>query len=513
MASGMVSKSISLGNLLPEQTLSGELTRLAICGMAIDSRQVKSDYLFVAMQGLQAHGKNFIAQAIANGSIAVLIDLDETLEDVSIPVIRIRDLRSRLSAIAGQFFGHPSHSMRLVGVTGTNGKTTCTYLLAQAYAAMGKKVGIMGTLGYGLLEKVEDRFTIALRDTSMTTPDAIYSQKICAQMLDQGCELLAMEVSSHALAQKRVAGLAVDTAVFTNLTQDHLDYHGNMAAYGNAKLQLFTMPSLSLAVVNQDDPFAYKVIDCVGKHCKLITYSLEKRHSISARADAHLVLQDFVSSEAGMQAKLYSPEGTFHLTTSLIGRFNLSNLLAVIASLYGQGESLDLMVSRLSKLKPVPGRMELIANRLGVQVVVDYAHTPDALENALVALKSNLQGKLWCVFGCGGNRDREKRPEMARLAELHADYIVITSDNPRKEPAAQIFSDINAGLRTPVKPIVDRREAIKHAINSAKAGDVVLIAGKGHEDYQLIGDEKLPSGDQRQARLFLRQREAECGCA
>lgn len=507
MVSDSKPKSMLLSELLPQQTLPCSLAQILVGGITLDSRQVKPGYVFVAIKGTQIHGKIFIAQAKAKGAIAVLIDAKEWFDDTTIPMIPVKNLASSLSAIAGNFYGQPSRFMEVAGVTGTNGKTTCTNLLAQAGSLIGKKSGILGTMGYGLLRDIHGQFTSTLQQTGMTTPDAIQTQKICAQMLNEGCEFLSLEVSSHALAQERVADLSINTAIFTNLTRDHLDYHGSMAAYGQTKLKLFSMPLLTLAVVNQDDPFARRIIEHLNDQCTLITYSLENTHSIFSRADVHFALKNISLSERGMEAKLLSPEGTFSFTTQLIGRFNLSNLLAVVASLYGRQVSISLIVDCLPKLKPVCGRMELISNRLGFQVVVDYAHTPDALKSALLALKPHVQGNLWCVFGCGGDRDRGKRPEMTKIVEQCADQMVVTTDNPRAEPIAQIFSDMGVGVQARTKRIIDRDKAIEYAIMFAKPGDVILIAGKGHENYQLIGDRKIPFSDQKQARLFLRRRE------
>ena len=495
--------STSLGELLPEHNLPEQFAGLNITGLTIDSREVKPGYLFIAVQGLQVHGKAFIDQAVANGAVAVLIDEETFDKNVSIPIIFIEGLENKLSQIAGSFFSHPSKAMAVVGITGTNGKTTCSHLLGQALSTFKKKVGVLGTLGFGLVDSSEE----PLIDTGMTTPDAIQTQKILAEFCIQDCETIVMEVSSHALEQGRVSDVAIDTAVFTNLTHDHLDYHGSMDAYGQAKQKLFAMPTIKSAIVNQDDDFSKVIVPTLSESCRLLTYSVDSQKSNFKKSQNHFNLHSIQFAGSGMNAKLMTPDGEFEFASQLIGRFNLSNLLAVVAVLYEQGEPLKDIVAVLPYLKPVPGRMELIPNTLGVQVVIDFAHTPDALQNTLKTLSSDLQGSLWCIFGCGGDRDRQKRPEMARVAEKFADHVVVTSDNPRTESPIQIFADIEKGFVHPREVIVDRSTAIEYAITEAQAGDTILIAGKGHEDYQLIGDKKFPFSDQQQARLCLRQRE------
>ncbi len=493
------------------------VAEVAVQALAIDSREVKGGSLFVAMQGLHAHGKEFIDQAIRNGACAVLIDeKDELLSrstDISVPVVGVSNLEEALSDIAGRFYGHPSHNLPVIGITGTNGKTTCSQLLAQALAYLHQPCGVMGTLGCGVIKEsqltVDDNLQDVLTATGMTTTDAITTQKICSQLIDQGAKALAMEVSSHGLIQHRVSAIDINTAVFTNLTHDHLDYHGTMAAYGQAKATLFAMPSVSMAVINDDDEFSMSLIENLRDDIRLATYSVNQASAISEKSIAHFSLKSIEMNEQGLSALLITPNGEYPIATKMVGQFNLSNLLAVVAALYINNYPLERIVSLIPSLKPVPGRMELIVNQLDIQVVVDYAHTPDALKNALSALLSHTQGKLWCVFGCGGDRDREKRPEMAAVAEQLADEIVVTSDNPRNESSVQIFADIEQGFQEPREVVADRASAIEFAINNARAGDVVLIAGKGHEDYQIIGNQRFPFSDQQHARFSLRQREAE----
>jgi UDP-N-acetylmuramoyl-L-alanyl-D-glutamate--2,6-diaminopimelate ligase len=520
MVSGGQSIVKRLGEILPMVDLSQSLDCTEIVGLTIDSRAVKPGYIFVAVRGVHTHGREFIPQAVASGAVIILVDSDEEFIDTNVPVVAVDHLEKKLSQIANYFYGHPSEVIPVIGITGTNGKTTCTQLLAQCLSFLGEPCGVMGTLGYGLLkpdplagvhsEKAEEVETF--NTTGMTTPDAIRTQGICAELLEQNAHYIAMEVSSHGLIQHRASAVDINTAVFTNLSHDHLDYHGTMDAYGEAKSQLFCMPSVSVAVINQDDAYAQLMIDKVSENVQLITYSLNSRKSVSDNAKAHFLLTDIRVSDRGMQALLVFGDNEITIDTALAGEFNLSNLLAVIAVLHAHNFEMSEIVKAISSIKPVPGRMELIPNCLGLRVVVDYAHTPDALKNALVALAPYVEGKLWCVFGCGGDRDREKRPKMAAIAESIADKVVVTSDNPRSESPVQIFSDIEKGFsitNTEHEFIADRADAIKYAISEANAGDVVLIAGKGHEDYQVIGSQTIHFSDQHHARFSLRRREAE----
>jgi len=507
----------TLAQLFSDLTIGEKLQKIIISGITIDSREVESGYLFVAIRGLQVHGKDFAQQAIENGAVAILIDQEESFSlDLSlsaVPVIRLADMEQKLSRIAGNFYGQPSYSAPVIGVTGTNGKTTCSQLLAQAFAYLDVPCGVMGTLGYGLINKKGlekcDSLQDNLVETGMTTTDPVTTQQICALLCDKGADVLTMEVSSHGLSQHRVSDIFVRTAVFTNLTHDHLDYHGSMSEYGAAKAKLFSMPSITSAVINVDDVFSSSLIQQLRPDIQLATYSIDQSSAGKVPSSAHFSVESVVSSDQGVEAVLLTPEGQFLIKAALVGRFNISNLLAVIATLYVNRYSLDSIVAILPLLKAVPGRMEVIPNQTGVQVVIDYAHTPDALKNALSALAPHVSGQLWCVFGCGGDRDRKKRPQMATIVEALADNIVLTSDNPRTESSVQIFADIETGFSIPRDVIVDRASAIEFAISEAEQGDVVLIAGKGHEDYQIIGDQRFPFSDHNEARLSLRRREQE----
>jgi UDP-N-acetylmuramoyl-L-alanyl-D-glutamate--2,6-diaminopimelate ligase len=495
----------TLSELLPELDLPETLVSLVISGLTINSREVKPGYLFVAVKGLQVHGKDFIEQAIEYGAVAVLMDAAEAIE-VAIPVVKLPNIEAHLSALAGRFYLHPSQHISVIGITGTNGKTTCSQLLAQCIAFLDGQCGVMGTLGYGVIQKKHLATNQSLRDilieTGMTTTNAITMQKICADLLDKDIKIIAMEVSSHGLSQHRIKDVCIRTAVFTNLSHDHLDHHGSMVAYGQAKLKLFGMSSVTTAVINSDDEFAKNIVNTLKPSVKWVTYGLGS----STFAAPHFSVKFVSYSGYGTCATLITPEGEWPIETSLIGQFNLSNLLAVIATLYVNSYSLDAIIPLLPLLKPVAGRMEIVPNTTDIQVIVDYAHTPDALKNVLTSLALYAKGKLWCVFGCGGDRDREKRPKMAAIAESLADEVILTSDNPRTESLTQIFSDIEAGFSKPRNVIVDRAQAIDFAIKNAAAGDIVLIAGKGHENYQLVGKQRIYFCDVKEAQACLSRR-------
>lgn len=499
---------VCLGDLLLAD-LPVSVSNISVLGITIDSREVKAGYAFVAVQGIQQHGKEFIGQAIDNGAVVILIQSQTSNVEIdgskAAPIIFLPELNSQLSAIAGRFYQQPSHAIPVMGVTGTNGKTSCSQLYAQLSALLQKNCGVLGTMGYGVCSGVNAKQTqLSLVTTGMTTPDPIRTQKIVRELVDAGSESIAMEVSSHGLDQGRVADITFDTVVFTNLSHDHLDYHGDMESYGAAKTKLFLMTGLKRAVLNKDDAYSEVIKAKISQGVEILFYSVE-----NAQADiclSHLRYQSNATS-----ATLHTPLGSWPIQIQMSGRFNLSNLLAVIAAHYPheindvEKQNFSFLVESLSYLKPVPGRMELISNATGRQVFVDYAHTPDALENILQAVKELGSNQLWCVFGCGGDRDKDKRPLMAKIAEQYADRIVVTSDNPRHEDPSVIVEDIVAGFAaTSYEVCVERQQAIHTAINASMPGDIIVIAGKGHEDYQLIGDNKLPFSDQDCARLALR---------
>lgn len=479
------------------QPLAAEFD-VAVSGLVMDSRAVARGDLFVACRGQQHDARTYIEQAVGSGAAAVLAERGERWQQShqlqGVPVVVVDELAAQLSAIAGRFYAQPSQRLKLLGVTGTNGKTSCTHLLVQLLNQLGQRCGLIGTLGTGVDLQIEAGIN--------TTPDALSIQRLLAQWSEQQIRYAAMEVSSHGLSQQRVAALQFDSAIFTNLSRDHLDYHGSMQAYADSKAQLFMQPGLSRAVLNADDPFSQQLLARLPAGVRALTYSVQT-------PSADIWVRDLRCSRAGIAAQLHSIWGSAELYCPLWGAFNLGNLLAVIAVLAEQGFALEAIVSALATLQAVPGRMERIRvdGMAGdIDVLVDYAHTPDALEKALQAMRAHVPGRLWLVFGCGGDRDRGKRPMMGEIAERLADQVILTSDNPRSEQPAAIVADIQAGATKSMSVELDRAQAIALAIAQAKPGDSVLIAGKGHEDYQLLAGRKLPFSDSAQARLALRAR-------
>ncbi len=469
--------------------------------LVVDSRAVKRGDVFAAFPGHVNDGRRHIESAVKAGAVAVLLQPGEgavSCATDAVPMIAVENLSRNIGVVADDFYGRPSQSLRVVGVTGTNGKTTVASWLAQAYDTLSKtpgSAGLIGTLGSGLLD--------SLQATANTTPDAASVHTTLRELLDAGAQSVAMEVSSHALDQGRVSGVRFDATVFTNLTQDHLDYHGTMDAYGAAKAKLFSDYPTKHRIINADDEFGARLI--ARKLPQTIGYGMNAglvRGRISR------------STSAGMRLEIASPWGELIVDTPIIGRFNAYNMLAVAATLVSQGFDAEHVAAALSKVNAAPGRMQRVgeANAASAQpaVYVDYAHTPDALSKALQTLRETAHQKLIVVFGCGGDRDRTKRPQMGEIASTLADSVVITSDNPRSEVPENIITDIESGLvsRTGISTIVvvDRREAIAAAIASAAAGDIVLIAGKGHEDYQEIKGVRYPFSDAEIAEQVLGQR-------
>lgn len=500
------SKGMMLSDLLTEQWLPAAVADVQISGLNLDSRLIASGELFVAVPGAAADGRKFIGEAIKAGAAAVIKE-PEGEEVIAwqgpVPIIPIPNLAKQLSAIAARFYRDPSACMSLVGITGTNGKSTCSHLLAQLYQRLGTQSAVMGTLGYGCVSSIN--FVVdQLTDTGLTTSDAISNQRILAELQTGEVDLVSMEVSSHALEQERVAAIHFDAAIFTNLTRDHLDYHGSMENYALAKQKLFTMAGLSHRIINVDDPWGSKLAKLKNSDAHIWTYSLA-----SEDADLYVISAEY--DERGIRAELNGRWGKGVLRSSLVGQFNLQNLLAVITTCCARGHDLTAILKAASQLRAVSGRMEKIVSGADVSVVVDYAHTPDSLRQVLDAMRAHTNNRLWCIFGCGGDRDKGKRPLMAEVAETLADKVVITSDNPRTENADAIIEDVKAGLKNPEAALVmtDRAQAIAECIAKAHPGDCVVIAGKGHEDYQLIGEDRLPFSDIKQARVALRARETK----
>lgn len=468
-----MSQTMLLSQLIPDVALGHDPS---ITGLVLDSRAVRPGNAFVAIAGFGAHGLGFVDQARANGAAAILFEPPAPIElPAPADAIAVPGLRARMGAMADQFHGQPSRALTMVGVTGTNGKTSTVQLLAQAWHLLGTASGSIGTLGVGLYGHVIP--------TGFTTPLVLQMHEVLAQLRDDGAQAVAMEVSSHALDQGRVDAVHYDVAVFTNLTRDHLDYHGDMVQYGAAKARLFHREGLKAAVVNLDDSFGSELLRTVDAGVQQIGLSSRGAQQATLRADS-LKLDG-----RGIAFDLVV-DGTRHPVQSpLLGRFNVDNLLAVAGALFALGHRPAAIAALLSQLQPIAGRMNRLGGERGLPtVVIDYAHTPDALEQALGSLHDHLAGRLVCVFGCGGERDTGKRPQMAAIAEKLADVVIVTDDNPRGEDGDAIVADIIAGLSSPAAATVqrDRATAIATAIGLAGAGDIVLIAGKGHEPYQEV---------------------------
>lgn len=454
-------------------------TELVVTGLSLDSRYVQPGDLFLACPGVTEDGRRYIDHALAHGAAAVLYEPEgfPPPHKASIDVIPVAGLRYVIGLIAQRFYRHPSQSLCVIGVTGTNGKTTCTHLLTQAFEALRVRCGLIGTLGTGFLDEI--------RQTRTTTPDAVALQRELRRLADAGASHVCMEVSSHALDQGRVVGVDFDAAVFTNLTHEHLDYHGCMARYGKAKADLFTFERLSLAILNRDDPFSAVIESRTA--AKTWTYGL---HSGTVTAPSISV------ADSGIVVVMKTPSGMLTVRSSLIGRINALNLLAVATVLLAFGREQVRIGQALEQLQPVPGRMELFqAPNDSPRVIVDYAHTPDALEQALKSVREHCQGQVWCVFGCGGDRDRGKRPKMGAIAEELADQVVLTDDNPRFEAPESIMNDIVSGMHNVATIIHDRVRAIEWAIENATCDDWILVAGKGHETEQVRRQDRLPLSD------------------
>lgn len=487
----MMPREKLLADLLPD--LQGIADDLRVTGLVMDSREVEPGNAFVAIEGFGAHGLHFVDKALEQGAAAILFE-PPAPADLQVPAdaIAVPGLRSRLGAMANQFHDEPSAAMTMVGVTGTNGKTSSTQLIAQAWELIGKRAATIGTLGAGLVGDVQP--------TGFTTPLVLRVHALLADLRDAGAQAVAMEVSSHALDQGRVDGVEFDIAVFTNLTRDHLDYHGDMESYGAAKKRLFDWPTLSAAVINVDDAFG----DALARDLPL---GLEAwRFSVTGNPLANIRAENLELDAQGIHFDL-SIHGEAHAVHSpLLGRFNVENLLAVAGVMSACGMPVAKVAELLSQLQPIHGRM----NRLGGEglqptVVIDYAHTPDALQQALASLSHHVQGELVCIFGCGGDRDKGKRPQMAAIAELDADIVIVTDDNPRTENGDAIVAEILEGFAEPgkVRVIRDRGLAIRTAIEEAGPDDIILIAGKGHEPYQEINGVRHDFDDTATARDAL----------
>lgn len=479
--------------------MSKEL-QVPIRGLAYDSRSVGQDFLFFAIEGFKTDGHLFIKKAIENGACAVVIQKPVNIPD-NITWIQVPDTRSALALFSARYYGNPTRKLKLIGVTGTNGKTTTTHLLAAIYRSAGDITGIIGTISnwIGNLELPVDK----------TTPESLELQQLFSRMVDQGVNTAVMEVSSHALALRRVVGCRFKTALFTNISQDHLDFHQDMDDYLRTKAILFRMLSLEdkceprFAIVNCDDPGAGEIL--AASQVNVVTYGLGEKAMVRAT--------EVEVTSKGVSFLIVTPWGASRVALKLTGLFNVYNALAALAAGGADGLPLEEMIKSLQSVSGVRGRFEKIDRGQDYTVIVDYAHTPDGLEKVLETAREITSGKLISVFGCGGDRDRGKRPLMGEIAARLCDLAVVTSDNPRTEDPLTIIADVRKGMNgisgVNYVTIPDRRQAIAYALGRASAGDVVVIAGKGHEDYQIIGSRKFPFDDREEVTKFL---EKNKGC-
>ncbi|UBO74491.1 UDP-N-acetylmuramoyl-L-alanyl-D-glutamate--2,6-diaminopimelate ligase [Aeromonas rivuli] len=475
-----------------------EAQALPLTDMQLDSRRVGPGCLFVALKGHQVDGRQFIEQAVAQGASAVLFEEDGTFAPpaLDVPCIGLGDLPARLSGLAGRFFGEPAAALDLIGITGTNGKSTTALLVANWHSLLvgeqGGKAAVMGTIGNGLFGE--------LIEAANTTGSALEVQANLAALRDKGASLVAMEVSSHGLVQHRVAELHFAATVFTNLSRDHLDYHGTMAAYGEAKALLLKQVDAPHAVINHDDPLGCQWL---ALHPQAVAFGTHG--PIENHPGRQLTAQDPQFHQQGFSSAINSSWGNGVLSAPLLGRFNVSNVLAAMGVMLVLGHEFEQLLATAPRLQGVTGRMECFGGGQVPLAVVDYAHTPDALEKALQALRVHCEGRLWCIVGCGGDRDSGKRPMMAAVAEQHADSVILTDDNPRTESPARIMADMVAGLADPDAVTIehDRVKAIEYALAQASKEDIILVAGKGHEDYQIIGTDKRHYSDRETVAAAL----------
>ncbi len=493
--------SMNLNDLLNSYITDDGFNDINITGLSLDSRNIKNNDLFIAIKGETVNGIEFINSAIEQGAVAVLWEADATIDaiklnwrktssNIKVPIIAIENLSQIVGELADQFFDKPSKQVSVCGITGTNGKTSCADFIAQMMS-IDKPCGLIGTLGSGLYPD--------LTETGFTTPDAVACHQWLANIESNKAKFAVMEVSSHALIQGRVNGIHFNSAVFTNLSRDHLDFHGDMESYTKAKLKLFKFADLQSAIINVDDEAGRSIVDELANNIHCIRYGLDKTFNPDVYGS------EIKLDQNGLSMRVSSPWGEGQIISPVMGDFNASNLLAVLSVISLQGIEFSEALKRFTTIKSVAGRMQRFGGDNNPLIIVDFAHTPDALEQVLTSLRQHTQHNLWCVFGCGGDRDKGKRPLMGAIAENKADYIVLTNDNPRSEVAEKIIEDIKSGIKNVNNVTIeqDRQTAIHFAISQAKMGDVVLIAGKGHENYQLIGDVKFPFNDAEEVKQQL----------
>ncbi|MET4693699.1 UDP-N-acetylmuramoyl-L-alanyl-D-glutamate--2,6-diaminopimelate ligase [Endozoicomonas lisbonensis] len=473
-----------------------------ISGLTLDSRKLVGGELFLAVPGLVVDGRQYIDAAVSAGAAAVLAESEEAQEATiklshadakGVPVIFVSGLKNRIGFLADRFYRQPSANLNVVGVTGTNGKTSCCWFIAQLLSMLQQPCAVMGTIGKGVPPSLEPCLN--------TTADPVSLHQYMAELGTSGVKAMAMEVSSHGLDQGRVDGVQFDVGVFTNISRDHLDYHCTLDAYAKAKSLLFADGRVKQAVINLDDDYSDMMLKACGSQTQVLTYS-------TSNPEADVYAESFSLTADGLLSQIRTPWGSGQLRTSLLGRFNLENLLAVLSCICVQGYTFDQVLPLISRLTTVPGRMQRFGGSRKPIVVVDYAHTPDALESVLEALREHGASRLTCVFGCGGDRDRGKRPLMTRAAVNGADKVVVTSDNPRSEDPGQIIADAVHGVdfgEVNVVTEIDRAKAIASTIAEAQAREIVVVAGKGHEDYQEVKGKRLPFDDRDHVSRALSQ--------
>lgn len=483
------------------------IDNVLVTGLSTNSQDVEPGDVFIALNGLNTRGHDFIDRAIDKGAVAIFADTDGMFSlryQLNKQVFFIPNLALHLSRMASCFYREPSQQLSVVGITGTNGKTSCSHFVASLASGIGRQGAVIGTLGYGPYPHSSER---PLVETGFTTPDAVQLQSCLADLQTQAVDLVALEVSSHALSQCRADAVAFNVAVLTNLSRDHLDFHQDMLSYAKAKRKLFSFSCLDAAIINIDDEFGLSISEQRPSHLVCLSYSLK-----NSEADIYAYQTNYKANS--IETRVKTPYGEGSLQLPFVGQFNLSNALAALGALLVSGYPLKDLLRAFSTVPMIPGRMEvvsysgLVPDKEQPLVVVDYAHTPEALELALTTLRDHSAGHVWCVFGCGGDRDHGKRATMGRIAHQLADQIIVTSDNPRSELAEQIIDDILLGIEDMQGVFVeqDRSAAIAFAVQHATQNDVILIAGKGHEQFQLINNEKIPFSDVAVAQSFLQLR-------
>ena len=486
----------SLNAVLAALDLSPLEVDKEVTNLTLDSRSIVGGELFVAVPGFSSDGRDFIADACKRGAVAVLAEAADDyvlpFECMERPVIPVPELQKKVGLLADRYYRHPSGQVKVVGVTGTNGKTSCCWFLSQIMNRLGTECALMGTIGKGLPGQ--------LASSVNTTTDVLSAHRYIAELAGNNIPALAMEVSSHGLDQGRVDGLTFDVALFTHISRDHLDYHNTLDEYARAKAKLFSHCGFRHAVIGKDDVYSRLMLDSSPEGSHVLTWSLED-------ASADVYASNIQLESQGVSALVHSPWGEYELKANILGRFNLENLLAVIAVLGVQGYPLDKVIEVIAELETVPGRMQRFGGGEKPLVLVDYAHTPDAISSVLSSLREHGARKLGCIYGCGGDRDPGKRPEMTRAAIAGADYAVLTSDNPRTESPETIIADALEGIsdddQSRIQVIVDRKEAIARAICAAETGDILVVAGKGHEDYQEINGVRHHFDDREQVQQAL----------